>query len=188
MHFRASRPKDCLAPENAGACDCTTTTDSPLCDPARKTTQLLGKAYPTVQELQIAKALEAQAIVASLCPRETADPTSIDYGYRPAMRAVVDRMRDVLSNRCLPEALSADVTRAVPCVIFEMLAPSAGVTQENACEASKGLTQPDPARLGKFLESQDAAYGDAGVAERGPVCQLTQLAMDDLVNGSCDGS
>ncbi len=186
--FALPTPKDCLAPENAGACDCTGTTDSPLCDPATKTTQLLGKAYPTIQELQIAKAVGAQAIVTSLCPRETADPTSIDYGYRPAMRALVDRMKDALSNRCLPEALSTDATGQVPCVILETLAPSAGVTQVNACDALKGLTQPDPARLTKFLEGQEALNGDAGAAERGPVCELTQLATSDLVNGSCEGS
>ena len=185
--FTLPAPKDCLAPENAGACDCATATDSPLCDAATRTTQVLGKAYPTIQELQVAKALGDQAIVASLCPREPSDTTSSDYGYRPAMRAIVDRLKIALANECLPEPLTVGDAGSVPCFILETLAPAAGLTQENACDPAKGLAQPGPAVLAKFLEGQAALNGDAG-DPLGPVCQVTQLTMKDFVNGSCADS
>jgi hypothetical protein len=184
--FTLAAPKDCLAPETTGACDCATATDSPLCDPVTKTTQLRGKAYPTIQELQVAKALGSQAIVASVCPRELTDTTSPDYGYRPAMRAVVDRMKDALANRCLDRSL-VDSMGNVPCVILETLAPASGVTQANACDPSKGLAQPDPKVLARFIEGQNALNGDAG-PPMGPVCELAQLTMTDFVNGSCANS
>ena len=95
-------------------------------------------------------------------------------------------MKDALANRCLPYPLD-DSMANVPCVILETLAPASGLTQANACDASKGLAQPDPAVLAKFVEGQNALNGDAG-SPVGPVCELAQLTMKDFVNGSCADS
>jgi hypothetical protein len=76
--FDLPAPKDCNAPENQATCDCTgpaTAADGPpLCDPNVPTTQVRGKAYPTIRELRVAKGLENQGVVASICPR--VDPSS----------------------------------------------------------------------------------------------------------------
>ena len=72
--FPLSQPKDCTAPVNANACDCTGAAASapdgpPLCDATVRTTQIRGKAYPTIRELLLANGLGDQGIVASICPR-----------------------------------------------------------------------------------------------------------------------
>jgi len=69
----------------------------PLCDAATRTTQVRGKAYPGIRQLAVAKDLGAQGVVASVCPR-TLDATSPDYGYRPAVRALIDRARKNLAR------------------------------------------------------------------------------------------
>ncbi len=189
--FKLPAPKDCTLIANHGACDCQTATASPLCGDGTanpKTTQILGKAYPTVQELQVANKLGEQSIVASLCPREPSDTTNPDYGYRPAVRAIVDRLKNALANQCLPEALTADETGNVPCLILETLAAAPGLNQGNACDPAKGLTQPDPAVLAKFIEGVNAANGGDAGEQMGPVCQVTQLTKKDFVNDSCADS
>jgi hypothetical protein len=74
--FDLVQPKDCTLAENAGACDCTLAAASqsdgpPLCDPNVRTTQVRGKAYPTIRELRVAEGLQSQGVVASICPRGT---------------------------------------------------------------------------------------------------------------------
>ena len=72
--FDLAQPKDCTSPANANACDCTGSAASapdgpPLCDPNVRTTQIRGKAYPTIRELRVAEGLENQGVVASICPK-----------------------------------------------------------------------------------------------------------------------
>jgi hypothetical protein len=72
--FPLGGAKDCTAAENAGSCDCTGIAASapdgpPLCDPSIRTTQIRGKAYPTIRELRVANGLGNQGVVASICPR-----------------------------------------------------------------------------------------------------------------------
>jgi hypothetical protein len=173
--------KDCTKPEFNGACDCSDPSDSPLCE---GTTQTKGKAYPTVSELVVAKALGEQAVVASICPRSN-DKSNDDYGYRPAVRSIVDRLKNALANQCLPQPLVADPEGKVPCLILETLGVEG--PQASACDASKGLKQPDAAVLAKFREQQlEAAGGDAGIdLSKFPVCEVIQLTQGQLVNGSC---
>ncbi len=179
--------KDCTKAEFKGACDCAPEeqpTDSPLCE---GTTQTKGKAYPTVSELVVAKALGEQSVVASICPRSN-DKSNEDYGYRPAVRSIVDRLKNALANQCLPQPLVADPEGKVPCLILETLGVEG--PQGSACDASKGLKQPDAAVLAKFREQQlEAAGGDAGIdLTKFPVCEVIQLTQGQLKNGSCSES
>ena len=41
----------------------------PLCDTTTPTTQVRGKAYPTIRELRVANGLGDQGVVASICPK-----------------------------------------------------------------------------------------------------------------------
>ena len=64
------------------------------------TTQYYAKAYPTIREIELAELLGTQGIVSSLCPIHVSDnPTGDDplYGYRPAVNALVTRLKDHLS-------------------------------------------------------------------------------------------
>jgi hypothetical protein len=93
--FPLATPRDCS--EGQRGCDCATK-PSPVCDAKVPTLQRRGKAYPPVRELEVARKLGDQAIVASLCPLHTT-PTAPDdplYGYRPAMKTIIDRLKQGL--------------------------------------------------------------------------------------------
>ncbi|NUP12559.1 MAG: hypothetical protein HOW73_41475 [Polyangiaceae bacterium] len=86
---------DCVA----GECD------NPLCD---GTTQARAMAYPGLRELAVLRGLGNQGIFASICPAEASDPSSPIYGYRPAVGAIVDRLKQQLAGTCLPFPLPVD--------------------------------------------------------------------------------
>src|SRR6185295_5870405 len=80
------------------------------------------KAYPGVRELQVLKDFgekSTNSIVASICARNVTKEQDPDFGYRPAIAAIVDRLKEQLGNRCLPRALSVDADGSVPCTLVE---------------------------------------------------------------------
>jgi hypothetical protein len=182
--FQLPAPKDCTDKKFAGACDCASGAPPlpPLCG-TPKTTQVRGKAYPCIRELTVAKKLGDQGIVASLCPRslDLTDPNNPNYGYRPAVASIVDRLKNALANQCLPQQLTASKTCGdVQCLILETLAQAG---PEDDCLKIPGLSIPDPTVLAKFRDQQKADQGsisgDAGPGfvdqTRLPVCQVAQL-------------
>jgi hypothetical protein len=85
------------------SCDCEAYAypkNSPLCSypaPDMDGTQLFGKAYPSLRELEVLRGLGDQAVVASVCPKKAmpdgppaSDP---DYGYNPAITALLEALR-----------------------------------------------------------------------------------------------
>jgi hypothetical protein len=93
--FPLPAPRDCA--DHPDSCDCAMglSSQNPLCqDPqtgAPTTTQWRGKAYPGTRHLAVAKGLGAHAIVASICPADVEDATRRDFGYRPAVDALLER-------------------------------------------------------------------------------------------------
>ena len=81
--FPLTTTKDCNDPQFVASCDCqgpaTSPDGPPLCDPQNRSTQIRGKAYPTIRELRVAKGLGAQGVVASICPRPGEAPTQNPY-------------------------------------------------------------------------------------------------------------
>ncbi|HSO00161.1 MAG TPA: hypothetical protein VLS89_17835 [Candidatus Nanopelagicales bacterium] len=86
--------RDCSVP--AQACDCEPGTDNPLCavDPATgdATLQVAAKAYPSLRPLSVLEGVGEQGVTSSICPAQLDDQTSVDFGYRPAIRALIERM------------------------------------------------------------------------------------------------
>jgi hypothetical protein len=81
------------------SCDCIgedADYNRPLCQPpgggAAGTTQYYGKAYPGLRMLDVARQLDEQSAVASICPRNSTDTSADDYGYYPALRALQKRL------------------------------------------------------------------------------------------------
>lgn len=105
---------------SGGDCtDCTTAEcDNPLCD---GTTQIAAKAYPGLRELAVLRGLKDQGIFASICPASTdksKDPEI--YGYAPAVRTIIERLKEKLKNPCLPRSLTEDEeTGGVDCLVLE---------------------------------------------------------------------
>jgi hypothetical protein len=114
--FPLTTPRDCTDPANAASCDCPTATGTtwdkqytpPVCGGSGsldaslpQTTQIAAKAYPTIREIELAQKMGANGVLASICPIHPADDAMGDdplYGYRPAVTALVDHLRVVLTN------------------------------------------------------------------------------------------
>src|SRR5690606_2151958 len=103
--------------DNPGAsvpnCDCTEhnseESHNPLCQDPNSNTygyrQHFAKAYPSLRQLQVLREFGANSIVAAICPKEV-DPEAPDYGYRPAVAAIVDTLKKQLKDKCLPRPLA----------------------------------------------------------------------------------
>jgi len=92
--YQLDETRDCST--GVAGCVCEPTSgvvNSPVC---AGTTQTHGKAYPSLRQLELMKHLGDQATVASICPRNNTDDTRADYGYRPAVRAIMQRVRQTL--------------------------------------------------------------------------------------------
>jgi hypothetical protein len=185
--------RTCTAAETS--CDCAGATNPPLCG-STPGQQLKAKAYPTVREFMVVRALGDQGIIASLCPIslkvDKGDPT---YGYNPAVKAIVDRLKNALTTQCLPQKLTRDTSAGpekdkVPCLVLAQLGD---VT--DSCE-KQNLKKPAPEILAKFLEQQKVESGDpkdGGVdLSKLAVCELPQLVVpagatckDDQNKGWC---
>jgi hypothetical protein len=219
--------KDCSQAEYSGACDCATgalNAGTQLCDSATPTLQVYGKAYPSVREMVIAKAMSNsaagnQGIVSSLCPIHVTDQSGGNdplFGYRPAVNAIINRLKASLSNQCLPQKLTPDSAGNVPCLILVQLGtagPAGSCANPGAaCVNSQGLYGPGDIPPGqttaplnqdiltKFCQAQEAAYtgmpGASGDPDLQPTCALDQLLptlpsgapnTTDFPNGAAGG-
>lgn len=168
--------------ENQGQAgdDCyeSATSQNPLCqDPETGefgTTQYAAKAYPGTRHLQVAQGLGDQAIVASICPANLKDSSAPDYGYRPAIGALIDRLKDSLRVRCLPRPLEPNVCAPkedpaygqVPCIILE----AQQIPEGESCDCNvSGRGIPNP----QVVTDDVTKAGNC-------VCEITQLTGDGL--------
>lgn len=192
--FELDPGKAKICPDGDLSCDCDGTKAPPLCDSANPKKQIRAKAYPTIREFQVVRALGSQGIIASLCPEfplqsDKSGPNAEKYGYRPAVKSIVDRLKDALANTCIPQALTRDSKSGeVPCLLLETLAD-----EGDTCEAH-GLKDPDPVVLKSFREQQKLQQGDVSGKDGGapvvdltklPVCEIPQIVKGD--GESCDG-
>jgi hypothetical protein len=187
--FPLSRPKDCTKLPQGATCDCGASYAGPLCAPnpdngGSLTLQTRGKAYPTIRELRVAKAMGDHGVAASLCPR-TNDPNDPDFGYRPFVRALADRLEEIASGRCLSLSYARQSDGTIPCVML-VTVPGNATDQPDACGPrgspdSRGLEQPDPhvleaynaARLADLDHRTDFT---ASARDLPPACELVQQA------------
>jgi hypothetical protein len=101
--FPLPAPVDCSVPGTVCECTGDAAAMNPLCAPnpkdnARPTLQINGRAYPGLKQLVIARGLGAQGVVASTCVKQASDPTQADYGYRPSVKTIVDRVKTALTR------------------------------------------------------------------------------------------
>lgn len=88
--FVLPTPRACTAQDPS--CDCAQDDRSPPLCGATSGEQVRGKAYPTIQELRVAKALGERAVVSSICAVDA------QRGYGAALDLLVERMTPVLAN------------------------------------------------------------------------------------------
>jgi hypothetical protein len=127
--FELAEPRNCETIPEYKRCDCEAqhidNDLNPLCqrdDNQYSTDQRFAKAYPGLRHLEVLKDFGDNAIVASICARnlEPALREQPDYGYRPAISAIVDRLKETFGGACLPRELTVDpVDGSVPCSVIE---------------------------------------------------------------------
>jgi len=194
--FPLDTSRECGTGQAGNDCDCKGGSLPPLCS-GTGTTQVRAKAYPTIRQFSVVRQLGTQGIAASLCPLTNAQgklfPVESDfYGYRPAVASIFERLKNSLTTQCLPQALTRDEQGEVPCSVLETL-PTAG--PQSACNnAAKGLSEPKPQVLEKFLEARERTLGKpaADALKKYPVCEVRQLVKKagetcaaDAVPGWC---
>jgi hypothetical protein len=82
--------------ENSADCTAFTGGDRAICQADNGTygsVQYRGKSYPGVRELEVLRGIGKNAIAASICARNLVTDSRDDYGYRPVLRQILDRLR-----------------------------------------------------------------------------------------------
>ncbi len=191
--FPLTTPYNCTAGDPQCDCDPSLTyaagnafDSNPLCQQPNGTysaNQGYAKGYPGLRELDVLKkysdtsATVDKSIVASICPRNLTDNTRPDYGYRPAVSAIIDRLAVALGPQCLPRALIVDpTTGAAPCSVIEAN-PAAGAT----CVAAQGRTAVTDSQVTATVYQRLRSEGvcDSGAAT--PACSTFKLCTIDQV-------
>jgi hypothetical protein len=202
--------RDCTLAQNTNFCDCPHMAGSlnamqlpPICDATTITKQVGSRVYPTTRELLLAKELNHQAAVASMCPINLQDNATGDdplYGYRPAFAPLIDRLKPALTNLCLPEAPKVDPkTNLASCTVLVELPDGPGTCAKPTCDASLGLSVPPATVLASTCSALHREYL-AQVADRGSatgitdaslrsVCELGELTPpSSFIGGTCASS
>ena len=171
--FPLIQPTTCT--DDDPSCDCANQAKNPPLCGTTLGEQTRAKAYPTIREFMVVRELRDQGIIASLCPIQLNNPGAPDYGYNPAVAAIIDRLKNALTTQCLPQQLTREAdTNQVPCLVLAQL------EQGDSCDAH-GLEPPPKEILDVFLEQQRAESGNVGEdgvdLSRLPVCELPQAVV-----------
>ncbi len=138
-------PVDCKPGDPNCDCKAGNTANNPLCNGSL---QVRAKAYPSRRELQALQSIGDQGIVASICPAQLTDAKRADFGYRPAVGAIIERLKKALTGQCLPRTLTPKQSGQVECFILEARSAADPAACQQACSgaARKGpLPDTDPA-------------------------------------------
>jgi hypothetical protein len=144
-----------------------------------------AKAYPSLREMEIARAMAEspagiRGIVSSICPIHTSyvnDQTDPLFGYRPAMNATVNRLKNSFAVQCLPQPLIVQSDGSVSCVILVAFPDSAA--GEAYCDnPALGLSRPTTDIVAQFQKAQELSASP-------PVCLLNQIAAINSDYSNC---
>jgi hypothetical protein len=163
---------------------------SPLCSGVTSSadgSQIFDKAYPGLRELEVLKGVGANAVVTSICPKNvmpvvgSTPTTDVDYGYNPAMAALVAKLAAGLAPSCLPRPLAPSTSdpNRIPCAVIE-----ARPSQGTVCSCSvAGRTVPssDSARaVTTYMRDEGACDGTGVACSDMCLCEVPQLGGDAL--------
>jgi hypothetical protein len=172
--FPLNKPINCTLPENQFGCDCNVeaNTNNPLCwnGSAFGTMQHSAKAYPGRRQLAVLKGVGANAIVASVCPANMTNADADDYGYRPAIAAIVDRLKSALQGTCWDQQLRPNPDGTVQCIVLEATKGETDAEGNTECAPCSGV-RAEATDQSKAALATDPAFVDNGLK---CVCELMQ--------------
>lgn len=177
--FPLGTSRDCAT--YTGGCDCKAvaggSADRPLCQAPGTatggTTQYYAKAYPGLRFLEVLRDFGTNSIVGSVCPK-ISEPTrsqEAGYGYNPAVKAIIDRLKEKLKGACLPRPLATKPDGSVACQVVEATRPNFGVT---CGTAGRGEVEPG---IAKVVRQQLEDAGRCGDLAGQTPCDQMQLCM-----------
>jgi hypothetical protein len=201
--FKLAAPIQCTPEREAmnQGCDCFMGDlgyNRPLCQPPGggmpTIEQNYAKAYPGLRHLQVLKEFGENSVVASICPK-VLEPGNPDYGYNPAVKAIIDRLKEALKGKCLPRPLipnTSDMEKdglepgQVPCAVVEAVLPQPGAAC--ACDPSPMSNRialdarPElrTAVLNKLRQGQTCGTEGGTPCESFCTCELKQLEGSEL--------
>jgi hypothetical protein len=188
--------RDCLNGEST--CDChdesadlaaVNMRKKPLCQGPNGygTVQWKAKAYPGLRHLDVLKRYGNNSIVASICPKVLdGDPSDANYGYNPAVNAIIERLKEKLTGRCLPRRLFYDQqSHQLPCHVVETTPPE-GFSAGAGCPEGRDPIDPNnekDQRLASAVRDYLRAAGSCGAGasscEDYRLCRLRALQGPD---------
>ncbi len=186
--FPLTQSRECTD-ANSNACDCTTkdvAKSRPLCQApgggAAGTTQYFAKAYPGTRHLQVLRDFGTNAIVASICPKVIdGDKTSASYGYNPAVGAIIARLKEALTAKCLPRPLVPEpATGKVPCAVIEALFPTDGSCDCNIPGRTPASDTIRPAVIENLTNTGQCGSGTGIDCAGACLCEINQFEGGDL--------
>ncbi len=176
--FELPDPIPCGA-DLAGCTDCRDSDNNPLCqasDGSYGNEQLRAKAYPGRRQLSVLKDLGDQGIVGSICPAQLTTAGAKDYGYLPAIEALVERLKVELSGPCLARSIKPNPNKQVDCIVLEAQnLPDGGACN---CDYAAGRIPVDAAHQQAVVEAMQRETSQA--AELDCFCEIEQLEEDAL--------
>ncbi|EYF06118.1 hypothetical protein [Chondromyces apiculatus] len=175
--FPLTVAKDCSVSGTPG-CDCQKSPDIPLCDvdpgSGARTLQTRAKAFPGLRELEVIRSLDTQGIVGSVCPAQLDDPEAADFGYRPTIGAIIERLKVALVGQCLPRSLQPGEGGQVSCLVIEARNSGGACTCDGATGRREVTEDNDAVRA---VIAEDALADTAGWD---CLCEVVQLAGTEL--------
>lgn len=186
-------PKECAG--TTGNCDCGVAegetpekASNPLCQQTDTspygTTQYWAKAYPGSRFMEVMNRFQGGSIVASICTPNVDDNTFADFGYRPAVNAIIDRLKSQLTGRCTPRKLAANPDGTTPCLIVDAQFDSSIATSDPAalaeCRACNRAGRKVLSKSPQDLESLLRRNPD--VDRFDCLCEIEQFTGADLTS------
>jgi hypothetical protein len=205
--FPLASPKDCKVGDVA--CDCAADpstampvdpagdntgvvkANSPLCQGGTNINQQTSaKAYPGVRELQVLKDLGENAIVASICPKviKANGPASGDpnYGYNPAVGAIINRLKDALKGKCLPRPIETAPIDPENLALGSEVLCKVVEAQKSGCNCDPALGRKDvdpaivPAVRKQLERTGQCGTGNQPKCDTWCQCEIVQAQGDQL--------
>jgi hypothetical protein len=144
--------RTCDPETDDGCADCNpgvSVTGKPLCDPDNELRQFKAKAYPGTRLFEVLYGLRNQGIPASICPAQL-DPErqdAKDFGYTPAVFAIIDRLKTKLGGSCQPRQLVPDTEGNTPCIVIEARDSDGDKNPETSKECAAKCKEPGRAPI-----------------------------------------
>jgi hypothetical protein len=167
--------------QGANDCDCSPDeNDKPLCQQepgvsANTTTQYYAKAYPGLRELQVLRDYGDNSIIASICAKNVDNQASPDFGYRPAIAAIVDRLKEKLGDRCLPRRLQPGDDDTIPCSLVEVQLGVTSCSCDNSIARFTPSAETTAAVRSRLLADDQQPCGSDTTCQNVCLCEVQQV-------------